>query len=93
MSKSILQNDKYCYVCGKLTDLQDHHIYFGSKRRTSERNGFKAWLCITHHTENKTGVHSNRELDLTLKRHCQTVYEKNHSREDFMKLTGRNYLP
>jgi hypothetical protein len=31
-------------------------------------------------------------VDLLLKRLCQVVYEKDHSREDFMKLIGRNYL-
>ena len=32
------------------------------------------------------------ELDLFLKKICQQMYERNHTRADFMKLIGRNYL-
>jgi hypothetical protein len=27
-----------------------------------------------------------------LKQHCQMAYEKEHTREDFMALIGKNYL-
>lgn len=38
------------------------------------------------------GVHFNRELDLKLKRECQEKFEETHSREEFMKIIGKNYL-
>lgn len=40
------------------------------------------------------GVHGRdgRELDLRLKRECQAKFEETHSREEFMKIFGRNYL-
>lgn len=38
------------------------------------------------------GVHFNRELDLHLKREQQREYEQTHSRRDFMRLIGKNYL-
>lgn len=38
------------------------------------------------------GVHFNRELDLKLKRECQAKFEETHSREEFMKIIGKNYL-
>jgi hypothetical protein len=46
------------------------------------------------HNQSNEGVHgkNGRELDLMLKQHCQMEYEKTHSREDFIKLIGRNYL-
>ena len=48
------------------------------------------WL----HNQSNEGVHgkNGHELDLMLKRHCQMAYEKTHSREEFIKLIGRNYL-
>lgn len=38
------------------------------------------------------GVHFNRELDLKLKRECLAKFEETHSREEFMKIIGKNYL-
>ena len=90
--KSILQNVKRCYICGSTVGLEEHHIYFGSRRSASTRNGFTCWLCGYHHRDTKNGVHGNRTLDLQLKKACQRQYEKTHSRADFMKIIGRNYL-
>ncbi len=92
--KSILQTKKRCFICNKANCLHEHHIYFGSaKRRISEANGFKVWLCLEHHT-GTFGVHGIKgyETDKYLKKVCQMKYEETHSREEFMKLIGRNYL-
>lgn len=92
--KSIIQTKKQCYICRAEIGLHNHHIYFGTGRRPiSERNGFKVWLCQPHH-ESTFGVHGTKghELDLYLKKKCQIKYEENHTREDFIKLIGRNYL-
>ena len=92
--KSILQTKKRCFICSKEVNIQDHHIYFGNARRKiSEKNGFKVWLCQEHH-QGTFGVHGAKghELDLYLKKVCQIQYEKNHTREDFINLIGKNYL-
>ena len=89
--KSIISNERRCYICGGAS-VEKHHIYFGSLRATSERNGFYVWLCSYHHRDTKHGVHGNRSIDLQLKQICQRQYEKKHSREEFMRLIGRNYL-
>ena len=92
--KSILQNKKRCYICRKEVGIHDHHIYFGkAKRPISERHGFKVWLCQEHH-QGSFGVHGMKghELGLFLKKICQQMYERNHTRADFMKIIGRNYL-
>ena len=39
-----------------------------------------------------SGVHFNRALDLALKVECQRKFEETHTREEFMKLIGKNYL-
>ena len=54
--KSILQEEKACYVCGRTEGLQEHHCFPGKNRKTSEANGFKVWLCLAHHTgSNRAG--------------------------------------
>lgn len=90
--KSILQDEKECFITGSTTCLHRHHIYGGRNRRVSEENGFWVYLRADYHNMSDKGVHFNRELDLALKKACQEKYEETHSREDFMKLIGRNYL-
>ena len=92
--KSIIQDKKKCFICSKTFGLHDHHIYFGTARRSiSEKNGFKVWLCYDHH-EGTNGVHgiNGHKLDKYLKQICQKKYEENHSREDFIKLMNKNYI-
>ena len=94
MAKSILQNEKRCFISGSTTGLQRHHIYGASNRNISEENGFWVWLrhdCHIEDSPNKT-PHNCRMTDLCLKEMCQREYEKTHSREEFIKLIGRSYL-
>lgn len=89
---SILQKERHCFVCGNVGNLHCHHIFFGTAlRKISEENGFKVWLCQWHHT-GKEGVHFDKKLDLWLKRVCQAFYERKYSREEWLKIVGRNYL-
>ena len=70
-----------------------HHVFFGSGRRdVSEQNGFVCDLCIPHHREGPEAVHRNRESREYLCRLFQEEYERSHTREEFMELTGINYL-
>lgn len=91
---SIIHNldDKTCFVCGK-TNGHIHEIFFGTaNRKISIEQGFCVYLCPAHHNTSNYGVHFNRELDLKLKQLCQSKYEETHTREEFMKLIGKNYL-
>lgn len=90
--KSILSQEKRCYLCGSTVNVEEHHIYFGPRRKASTKNGFTCYLCAYHHRDSRNGVHGNRNIDLILKRACQYEYEKTHSREEFMEIIGRNYL-
>lgn len=93
MKPSILNTESgVCYMCGLQTDTALHHIYFGPKRKTSDENGFTAFLCPGCHQYGKHAVHRCREADLFLKAVCQVIFEKTHTREEFMRLIGRNYL-
>lgn len=84
-----------CWVIGcKEWHTEEHHVFFGTgQRQISEEHNFKAKLCPNHHRGQPKGVHGgNRPLDLALKKYCQSEFEKEYLRSDFMKLIGRNYL-
>lgn len=90
---SILQNRRECYITGETSGLHKHHIYFGNpNRKISDKNGFWVWLRWDWHNGADYGVHFNRDLDLRLKRECQEKYEETHSRAEFVRLIGKNYL-
>jgi len=92
MSKSILQDKKECYFCHSVNNLQLHHIYGGSRRNISDKNGFTVYLCLNHHTGNE-GVHTNRnDLLRQLQRECEEKYLETHSLEEWFKLMRKNYL-
>lgn len=91
--KSIIQKNKECYVCRTTYGLHDHHIFYGtSNRKQSEKYGLKVWLCGADHNLSNRGVHFNKELDLELKQLAQRKFEETHSREEFMREFGRNWL-
>ena len=89
--KSIMQDTKTCFICGATEPLHRHHIYMGGNRRQSEKYGCWVWLCPEHHV-GKTGVHFNRNLDLMLKKMCQSRFEETHSREEFRSIFGKSFL-
>lgn len=91
--ESILQTEKEDYLSGRTYLLEKHHIFFGtSNRKMSEKYGFWVWLTAENHRESKNAVHQNREMDLLLKRIAQNKFEETHTRDEFMKIIGRNYL-
>lgn len=91
--KSIIQEGKYCYVCGALRDLEEHHIYAGRARRPlSEKYGLKVYLCRTHH-RGKTGAHNSLSLNTSLHRIGERAFLENGGTvEEFIELFGKNYL-
>lgn len=106
--KSVIQNkeDHQCYICknflgdwSEKKDLEEHHIFEGvANRRLSEKYGLKVYLCRHHHTGDINGsrdaVHSkgDNDFDLRLKQIAQMIFEKEHSRAQFMSIFGKNYL-
>lgn len=89
MSKSIMQNDKRCYVSGVTTNLDKHHILHGPRRKQAEIYGCWVWLRHDIHM----ALHSSdTELDNRLKRECQEVFESIYGHEKFMQVFGKSYL-
>ena len=92
--RSILQDKKESYISGSTYNLEEHHIFFGTaNRKVSEKNGLKVWLTSEEH-RGTYGVHGKFgiDLDIKLKQDAQRKYEETHTREDFIKLIGKNYL-
>ena len=92
--KSLLSNERECFMCKTTEGLHKHHVFFGTgRRKLSEQDGCWCYLCAKHHNASDAGVHFNKGLDLFLKRICQKKWEAVHgTREDFIRRYGRNYL-
>lgn len=90
--KSIIQENKECFVCKTTYNLHEHHIFYGTaNRKQSEKYGMKVWLCGRHHNLSNEGVHFNRELDLQIKRMAQKKFEETYKDLDFIRIFGRSY--
>lgn len=102
--KSVLHDKSLgtCYLCAILhvdfgikSDLEEHHIFGGNpNRKQSERHGLKVYLCREHHRESAEAVHrpDKNNHQRLLQEIAQTVFEKNHTREEFMAIFGKSYL-
>lgn len=92
--KSILQTSKECYETHRTDNLHKHHIFEGNpNRKLSEKYGLWVWLTGDYHNQSNLGVHcGNHDLDVKLKQDAQREFEKTHTRAEFMKIFGRNYL-
>ena len=86
----MIQDRKECFICGRWTGLECHHIFGGPWRKISDQDGLTCWLCYEHH-RGPQGVHMNRDLDLKIKRVGQFIFEQNHTRAEFMQRYGQNY--
>lgn len=92
MAKSIMQDERRCYLCGKLNDLEKHHIFGGvANRPISEKLGLWVYLCHECHT-GKDGAQYNKMKNLLLKQDAQFAFERTHTRQEWMKWIGKNYL-
>ena len=92
MAKSIMQDEKRCYLCSKLTGLEKHHIFGGvANRPISEKLGLWVYLCHDCHT-GKAGAQYDKMKNLRLKQDAQFAFERTHTRSDWMQWIGKNYL-
>lgn len=72
-----------------------HHIFGGANRKKSEIYGFVIPIAYYLHEFGEDSIHENPNtgLDLKWKQKAQEYYEEHHgTRENFIKLFGRNYL-
>ena len=79
--------DKYgeCEYCHReFKHLDPHEVYGGSNRQRSMKYGFVKKLCRE--------CHSNEKIHEQLKIDTQKEFEKNHTREEFIKIIGQSFI-
>lgn len=87
--KSIVQDNKECYICGTTINLHNHHIFPGRGfRKNSDKEGLTVYLCAVHHQY----VHQDFKAMKELQKIGQREFEKNKTREEFIRLFTKNVL-
>ena len=82
-----------CYLCGRYTQTEEHHIFGGPNRTLSEQYGLKVDLCLECHQFGVHAVHKDQAVMDELHRQGQEAFEEQlGSRKEFMQIFGRNYL-
>jgi len=85
---SVFTDDlEHCIICGNKKDNL-HEVFPGAYRLRSMKYHMVLPLCAHHHTQ----MHEDIELSLYWKRSCQKEFEMSHTREEFIKIFGKNYL-
>lgn len=93
MGKSIIVDSMdNCFVCGSPYTEVHHCIYGNANRKLSDKYGLIVPLCHEHH-RGQTGVHFNRDFDISLKKLAQEKFEaKFGARNEFIKVFGKSYI-
>lgn len=86
---SIFTNDfDRCFYCHRKKQENEkfdlHEVYGGSNRVRSIKYGLVVPLCRT--------CHSNEDIINKLRIQLQKEYEKEHTRDEFIKITGKSYI-
>lgn len=87
-----------CYLCELAgdhsikPDLQEHHVFGGPNRKHSEEYGLKVYLCPDCHMYGRHAAHRSAYTKILLHMHGQRTFEREHTREEFMEIFGRNYI-
>lgn len=90
--KSIISNERECWLCKTTQNLHKHHIFYGTaNRKKSEAWGCWVYLCGYHHNLSKYGVHFDKDFDRKLKSYTQERFEEIYDNETFIKVFKRNF--
>lgn len=63
----------YCELCGRYDQLQEHHVFPGPFRKTSEKYKLKAYICPECHTGGRLAVHKCEAMAKALKAKYQRI--------------------
>jgi hypothetical protein len=92
MTKSIMQDEKVCYLCGRAVSLERHHCMSGTaNRKLSEKYGLWVWLCHNCHTGD-SGAQYERENNRFLRVQAQMAFEHLYGHDAWMKTFLKNYI-
>ena len=83
-----------CFLCGRYTNLERHHIFGGSNRKKADKDGLVVDLCHNCHNEPPNGAHHNKHTMLYLHQYGQRIAMEKHgwTTDDFIREYGKNYL-
>jgi len=89
-SKSIIQDEKRCYLCQTVVGLDRHHCLEGAFKKIAEKLGLWVWLCRRCH---KT-VQGNEDNMQRLREIAQLKAMKHYkwTATQFKGVVGRNFL-
>ena len=77
--KSIINTKKgECFLCGRITHTEEHHIFGGQNRKLSEKYGLKIQACpLCHRGDDGVHGHTEKSKDLRhgLKMSGQLAFE------------------
>ncbi|MBP5248655.1 MAG: hypothetical protein J6Y20_10035 [Lachnospiraceae bacterium] len=90
--KSIMQTDKSCYLCGRKTCLERHHVMSGTaNRKLSEEHGLWVWLCHDCHTGTQ-GAQYDKQKNWDLRKQAQIAFEEKYDHDKWMSIFYKNYI-
>ena len=89
--KSIMQDDKECYITHSTLGLHRHHIFGGAFRDKSEEYGCWVWLRHDYHVGTSYAVHHNKRLMNQLRMDCQKKFEELYGHDKFMEVFRKDY--
>jgi hypothetical protein len=83
---------EHCYICGRPRQAIHHCLHGTANRKHADRLKLVIPICFECH-QGANGIHNNRKLDLRVIRCAQRKFEeKLGTREDFIRIFGKNYL-
>lgn len=89
MAKSIMQDEKVCFLTGSTYGLDRHHVIGGSRRSKAEKWGCWVWLRHDVHMD----LHERDQgMSRILKATCQKRFEELYGHDKWMSEFGKNYL-
>lgn len=87
-----MQKGERCFLCGRMTGLERHHVMSGTaNRKLSEQYGLWVWLCHDCHTGSH-GAQYVKGTNQSLKRLGQIAFEARHGHELWMETFRKNYI-
>jgi len=90
--KSIVQDDeRICYLCGRYSPTDVHHIFGGTaNRKKSDEDS----MVIKVHRVCHEWIHTHELSDLNLKAKAQRIWCEHYGKsdEDFIERYGINYV-
>jgi hypothetical protein len=88
---SIIYHDlTKCCVCGSTTGIEKNEIFEGAYRQTSIKHGMVAPMCYRETCHKR--FHNDIIFNLFYKVMFQREFMKTHSRDEFIKLFGQDYI-